>query len=64
VLGVLKLKNSECRIQNKDMNNDLKPRTKKFALEVVKFWESLPKDETSKTLGRQLLRAGTSVGTN
>ena len=43
---------------------DLKQRTKGFALRVVKFCESLPKDEISKTLGRELLRSGTSVGAN
>ena len=43
---------------------DLKQRTKRFALDVIGFCESLPKDETSKTLGRQLLRSGTSVGAN
>ena len=46
------------------MKNDLKPRTKQFALQIIKFWESLPKDDTSKTLGRQLLRSGTSVAAN
>ncbi len=47
------------------MNNpDLKQRTKRFALDVIKFVESLPKDETSRVLGRQLLRSGTSVGAN
>ena len=47
------------------MNNEnLKKRTKKFALDVIKFFESLPKSETSRILGRQLLRAGTSVGAN
>src|SRR5437667_12107164 len=43
---------------------DLKQRTKQFALHVVKFCESLPEDETSRMLGRQLLRSGTSVGAN
>ena len=43
---------------------DLKQRTKRFALHVVRFCESLPKDETSKILGRQLLRSGTAVGAN
>src|SRR5688572_18695407 len=44
---------------------DLKQRTKQFALEVVRFCEALPKDETCRrTLGRQLLRSGTSVGAN
>jgi len=43
---------------------DLQERTKRFALQIIAFWESLPRDETCKTLGRQLLRAGTSVGAN
>jgi four helix bundle protein len=47
------------------MNNEnLKLRTKQFALRVIKLVESLPRDEVSKVLGRQLLRAGTSVGAN
>jgi four helix bundle protein len=44
--------------------NDLLDRTKRFALATVKFCEALPKDETSRVLGRQLLRSGTSVGAN
>jgi four helix bundle protein len=47
------------------MNNpDLKQRTKRFALDIIRFCEGLPKDETSRVLGRQLLRSGTSVGAN
>jgi len=47
------------------MNNEnLKKRTKKFALDVIKFFEALPKNETCRILGRQLLRSGTSVGAN
>lgn len=45
-------------------NENLKKRTKKFALDVIKFFESLPKNETCRILGRQLLRSGTSVGAN
>ncbi len=33
-------------------------------LEVIEFTEALPKDDTSRILGRQLLRSGTSVGAN
>src|SRR6266478_4603072 len=53
-------------MQNESMHrtNDLLDRTKKFALETITFCEGLPKDETSKILGRQLLRSGTSVGAN
>jgi four helix bundle protein len=46
---------------NKD---DLKKRTKKFALDVIKFVEALPKGKTAEILGRQLIRSGTSVGAN
>ncbi len=43
---------------------NLRDRTKKFALDVIKIVESLPKDQTCWVLGRQLLRSGTSVGAN
>ncbi|MBI1938758.1 MAG: four helix bundle protein [Ignavibacteriales bacterium] len=43
---------------------DLKSRTKKFALDIIKFVLSLPKNPVCNTLGNQLLRAGTSVGAN
>ncbi len=45
-------------------DQDLKHRSKRFALDVIEFVESLPKDETVRVIGRQLLRAGTSVGAN
>jgi four helix bundle protein len=43
---------------------NLKDRTKQFALDVIKFVGTLPNDQASRILGRQLLRAGTSVGAN
>ncbi len=45
-------------------NLDLKSRTKQFALDIIQFFEALPKSETCRILGRQLLRTGTSVGAN
>ncbi len=45
-------------------HQNLQIRTKQFALQVIKFAEGLPKDETSRILSRQLLRSGTSVGAN
>ena len=45
-------------------HQNLQNRTKKFALDVIHFVESLPASETCRTLGRQLLRSGTSVGAN
>ena len=47
------------------MNNDnLKQRTRKFALDVIKLVEKLPRDMVSEVLGKQLLRSGTSVAAN
>ena|ERR1017187_2023233 len=45
-------------------NENLKQRTKQFALRIIKLVESLPHDRTCDVLGKQLLRAGTSVGAN
>jgi len=45
-------------------NENLKLRTKQFALRIIKLVDSLPHDPTSSVLSRQLLRAGTSVGAN
>jgi four helix bundle protein len=41
-----------------------KQRTKRFGLAVIKLVETLPRNRTAEVLGRQLLRAGTSVGPN
>ncbi len=45
-------------------SEELKLRTKQFALRAIKLVESLPKNQSSYVLGRQLLRSGTSVGAN
>ena len=44
--------------------DDLKQRTKAFALRVIKLYQSLPKMAEAQLIGRQLLRSGTSVGAN
>ena len=44
---------------------DLKPRTKTFALRIIKMYSALPKTDTvAQVLGKQVLRSGTSVGAN
>ena len=43
---------------------ELKDRTFKFGIRIVRAVEVLAKDDISRMLGRQLLRAGTSVGAN
>lgn len=42
----------------------MKNRTKQLALRIIRLVESLPETRTSKILGGQLLRSGTSVGAN
>lgn len=42
----------------------LKKRMKAFALQVIQLTEILPESHVADVLGRQLLRAGTSVGAN
>jgi four helix bundle protein len=48
------------------MNRDeMRDRTKLFALRVIKLVSSIPKSNpTANVLGRQVLRSGTSVGAN
>ena len=47
-----------------DRPEDLVSRTKRFSLDVIKFVVALPKNDVARTLGKQLLRSGTSVGAN
>ena len=44
--------------------DEMKARTKKFALRVIRLVESLPDTKTANVIGNQLLRSGTSVGAN
>jgi four helix bundle protein len=44
---------------------DLKPRTKAFAIRIIRMYSKLPKsDSVAQVLGKQVLRSGTSVGAN
>src|SRR4051812_38314289 len=43
---------------------ELKLRTKAFALRVMKLVDHLPKNSKGRVLGGQLLRSGTSVAAN
>jgi four helix bundle protein len=43
---------------------EMQQRTKTFANRVVRLCSALPDDWISRTLGKQLLRSGTSVGAN
>lgn len=43
---------------------ELKQRTKDFGLRTIRLVSALPKSDVARTIGRQLLRCGTSVGAN
>jgi four helix bundle protein len=45
-------------------NDELCDRTKKFALRIIRLFTAIPKSDLGSVLGKQLLRAGTSVGAN
>jgi four helix bundle protein len=43
-------------------NEDLKERTRRFALRIIRLYTSLPRTTEAQVIGRQVLRSGTSVG--
>lgn len=43
---------------------DLRVRTKAFALRVIRLCTALPKTTAAQVLGKQALRSGTAVGAN
>ena len=59
--------NAEGGTRNAEQNGksfparDLRERTKAFALAIVRLVDALPRGRAAEVIGRQLLRAGTSV---
>ncbi len=43
---------------------ELRERTKKFALRIVKLYRALPHSGEAQVMGKQLLRSGTAVAAN
>jgi four helix bundle protein len=43
---------------------ELRDRTKRFALRIIRLFQHLPRTTEAQVLGRQLLRSGTSVAAN
>ena len=43
---------------------ELKARTKSFALRIIKLVGTLPNDNAARIMGNQVLRSATSVGAN
>ena len=44
--------------------NELKQRTKDFALRVMKLVGALPENSVGRPIGNQLIRSGTAIGAN
>ena len=58
-------KENKCKSNNKDSRNyDLEERTAKFGEDIIEFCKSLPKNDINNPLIRQIIRAGTSIGSN
>ena len=49
---------------DKNAIEQLRQRTKKFALRIIKLHDALPRTGAAYVIGNQLLRSGTSVGAN
>lgn len=45
-------------------SDELKQRTKQFAIRIIKLFRSLPRTEEARVIGKQMIRSGTSVAAN
>ncbi|HEY2172165.1 MAG TPA: four helix bundle protein [Candidatus Angelobacter sp.] len=43
---------------------EIRDRTKKFAIRIVRLFRALPRTTDAQVMGKQLLRSGTSVAAN
>jgi four helix bundle protein len=43
---------------------ELRTRTRRFAVAIVRFCRSIPKSDEGRVISRQLIRSGASVGAN
>ena len=51
-------------LEKNEFIEQFKKRTKKFALDSIKLFQSLPKTEEARVVGRQFLRSATSTAAN
>ena len=52
------------RLSNKNFNEQMRTRCKVFACDVIKFHDTLKKTDSTRIIGKQLLRSATSVAAN
>jgi four helix bundle protein len=58
------LKDGAVEIQKTYQAEELKKRTKQFAIRIVRLHQALPKRDEARVIGKQVLRSGTSVAAN
>ena len=51
-------------MNNFEFSENLKKRTRAFAVRIIKFYKALPRTDEARVLGRQVLRSGTSIAAN
>jgi four helix bundle protein len=63
----VKGENAECdalRHRNPARNNDLRERTKQFALRIIQLASMTPRTREGDIIAKQVVKSGTSVGAN
>jgi four helix bundle protein len=58
------MENAEWKMENDSRRRDLRERTMEYAKRIVRMFSALPQNTLAQTLGKQVLRSGTSVGAN
>ena len=58
------MQNAEWKMENDSWRRDLRERTMQYAKRIVRMFSALPQNTLAQTLGKQVLRSGTSVGAN
>lgn len=56
--------NDEIPMSTLDRATELRTRTKRYAIRIVRLYRSLPRSTDAQVLRKQLLRSGTSVAAN
>lgn len=49
---------------NLEFAKQMQARTKAFAIRIIRMFQSLPKTDEARIIGRQVLKSGTSVAAN
>jgi hypothetical protein len=60
----LELMNNRFNEEQESLSQQLKKRTKAFAIRIIQLYRALPKTGEARVIGNQLLKSGTSVAAN